>query len=396
MGNGDSPQARRKRVILLASPLFLLSLCFATISFKGNLQVRADYSFYYLTDTTPYIEIFYEIPRGSLIFVKDHSSFRASYQVGIFTSPGKRELSFFHKVRKDVRLETFEETRDEKGKVCDSLLLSLPANTSRILLVFEDLNSDRSASADFLLKEKRPLFLMKGRRVTFDGNFSWEDTISFYLPLESLGPLTLSIIIKKGDKRVFTTFKKWRIADTSSREIFSLPLTEIPEIVYDTSAHYTLSLTLTGKKGAITKKDFQIFVNVSPYLSDKEWARKVSLLFPIATEEEMRNLRGLSKEERKSAWERFWVGHNEKEEDYFAKVDYCLKNFSGGDKGLLSDRAKIYLKYGPPDAIEEYPYETNRKPHYIWRYYDLGLTFLFVDFRGVGEYKLVKDFEEER
>jgi GWxTD domain-containing protein len=115
-------------------------------------------------------------------------------------------------------------------------------------------------------------------------------------------------------------------------------------------------------------------------------------------------------EERDSLWNRFWKQHdptphtelNEMEEEYFGRIAYCEENFSHGDKGWRSDRAKVYVRYGSPDEIQRKPFELyaefpdpygNRSHIYdsyvIWFYYRSNLQFVFADRFGLGEYILL-------
>ncbi len=359
-------------------PLFYL---FAALSFKGDIAVKADYTF--TIDSMVNLEVFYEFPVSSLIFLKDSVGFKATYYCALFSLPEKKLLKT---LRQEIWLKDYAETRDEKRMVRDRLVFRLPDYYSQFLLLFEDKNSDRTSSAQFSLKERPGLFLMKGKSVSFEEEFSWEDTIAFYRPTGRPQFDFLLVSLKKGRRVVFTCSLPPFVGVVSVG-----PFSQIPSILSDTSAYYQLSATYYEKGKLIGKKEWMIFIRVSQFLSDKEWEKKVLALIPIAQEAELKKLLGTPLEMRRAAWEKFWEGKEEKEEDYFKRVDYCLKNFSRGDKGLASDRAKIYLKYGAPDAIEEYPYETNKKPYIIWRYYNLGLTFVFVDVKGIGEYLLMEE-----
>ena len=357
----------------------ILFLTIGSLLFKGDLPVQGDY--FYSSDSLGHLEIFYEVPRSSLIFTKEGEDFVARYECALWISPEKRgDFSFHQKIRKEVRCSNYEETKTEEPEA-GRLFFSLPRNTIRCLLTFACLNSDLSATTQFFLTEKSEIFLQRGGNVTFRETLSYSDTLSLYLP-PNPHITSYEITLKRKKNEIFRKV-------ISAGALFSYPLINSSAIFNDTSGFYTLEITYQ-KEGKREKKEIPIFINVSLFLSDREWQRKVSLLFPITTDEELRRLKFTQKEERQSAWQDFWEKQEISEEEYFSRVDYCLKNFSIGDKGLASDRAKIYLKYGQPDTIEEYPYETGRKPYIIWRYYNLGLVFTFVDLKGIGEYVLVK------
>ena len=61
-----------------------------------------------------------------------------------------------------------------------------------------------------------------------------------------------------------------------------------------------------------------------------------------------------------------------------------------GRDGWRSDRGKIYIQYGEPDQIDDYPVAINGKPFQEWHYYRHGSyrKFVFVDEYEDGDYRL--------
>lgn len=56
--------------------------------------------------------------------------------------------------------------------------------------------------------------------------------------------------------------------------------------------------------------------------------------------------------------------------------------------GVKTDRGRIYVKYGEPDAIEQKVIETDLRPREYWHYYGTGYHFIFIDLRSDGNYRL--------
>jgi GWxTD domain-containing protein len=109
-------------------------------------------------------------------------------------------------------------------------------------------------------------------------------------------------------------------------------------------------------------------------------------------------------EDKKKYFERFWsrrdpnpnTDSNELMEEYFSRVNYANREFSGfSDDGWLSDRGRILIKFGLPDDIERHPFEIDRYPYVIWRYYNLRKVFLFSDRTGFGDYRLDPRYQTE-
>lgn len=56
--------------------------------------------------------------------------------------------------------------------------------------------------------------------------------------------------------------------------------------------------------------------------------------------------------------------------------------------GYNTDRGRVYVKYGEPDAVEQKVIETETRPREYWHYYSTGNAFVFIDIRGDGSYRL--------
>jgi GWxTD domain-containing protein len=109
-------------------------------------------------------------------------------------------------------------------------------------------------------------------------------------------------------------------------------------------------------------------------------------------------------EDKRGYFERFWARRdpnpnteaNELMEEYFSRVNYANREFSGfSDDGWLSDRGRILIKFGLPDDIERHPFEIDRYPYVIWRYYNLRKVFVFSDRTGFGDYRLDPRYQSE-
>ncbi len=59
--------------------------------------------------------------------------------------------------------------------------------------------------------------------------------------------------------------------------------------------------------------------------------------------------------------------------------------------GYKTDRGRVLVLYAEPDEIDRRPSNEGAKPHEIWSYYTIenGVTFVFVDRTGFGDYMLV-------
>jgi len=86
---------------------------------------------------------------------------------------------------------------------------------------------------------------------------------------------------------------------------------------------------------------------------------------------------------------------NELMDEYYRRIAFSNANFSVYRDGWKTDMGLVYIVLGPPDDIERNPYNVDatvfRRPVYAyesWFYYDINLSFLFVDERGFGDYRV--------
>jgi len=132
------------------------------------------------------------------------------------------------------------------------------------------------------------------------------------------------------------------------------------------------------------------------FYDDSAWAAKCEQLLWLTDAGKIAEFKHLPAEGRESAWKSFWreldptptTARNEKEEEYFERIEYAEEIFRRGDKGFRSDRARVYALLGPPESIESRPFELETNAVEVWYYYSRGLTFVFVDRSGFGEYIL--------
>ena len=104
---------------------------------------------------------------------------------------------------------------------------------------------------------------------------------------------------------------------------------------------------------------------------------------------------------------------NEFKEQFYERVAYANEHFSSGKAGRLTDRGRMYIKFGKPDSIESHPtggsYErpwsegggsTTTYPFEKWFYRHIpnvgnGIELEFIDPTGSGEYRIARNPNEK-
>ena len=120
----------------------------------------------------------------------------------------------------------------------------------------------------------------------------------------------------------------------------------------------------------------------------------------IITEQEARAFEMLKTDEQRETFiEQFWgrrdsdpsTKENEYRREHYARLAHANENFSFGYiPGWKTDRGRIYIMYGKPDEVQQFPsgerwiYKNVQKP-------GGGLQLEFVDVKGDGEYRLQKE-----
>jgi GWxTD domain-containing protein len=92
-----------------------------------------------------------------------------------------------------------------------------------------------------------------------------------------------------------------------------------------------------------------------------EWIRDHDLILTKAERDAWEKL--ATDDEREKYIEEIWrrrdpdpdTEENEFKEQFYERVAYANEHFSSGKAGRLTDRGKIYIKFGKPDSIESHP-----------------------------------------
>src|SRR5262249_1829874 len=106
-------------------------------------------------------------------------------------------------------------------------------------------------------------------------------------------------------------------------------------------------------------------------------------------------------EERNMFIEQFWrrrdptpgTPENEFRDEHYRRIAYANQHFATRTPGWKSDRGQAYIKWGPPDAIDETGSQSTRPfPAETWKYAYLegvgsDVSIVFEDRDLTGEYR---------
>ena len=393
------PESLHLRFMWLVSLLLVSSL-----SVQGDLKVTLEPAVYAESSGGAVIELSYEIPYTSLTFVRDSGRFLARYRIGIQVTDARGNVVAGDIWQPTLSQADYASTVGRDSMATGVVRLAVPANATDARVSVSDLASDRRASSTFKVSVPTGgmiIRLLKGGLIYPARKYGAGDTLAALaevLPLRT-GPRAATdscrFTVKQGN-RVLTgatapTF------DSLGRRVarFSYPVADSSQVTTLGGGEYVLEVVGLGSESGL-RASVPFRVDVPFYLDDAAWQGRVDKLIWIAKHDETRRLRSLPRPEREKAWREFWAskdrtpttGRNEREEEYFERIDYAEEHFGHADRGYKSDRGHVYVVYGPPDEIDSRPFEIDSPAYETWHYYEIGRKFIFVDRYGSGAFRL--------
>lgn len=333
------------------------------------------------SDDEQELVFYFTMPPNKLKTVSIDRLFYAEYEV---------QLKLFDRTHKQIYGDFWEKRiRRDTVDISDSVRIRVPKNSDYYELRIVDLHGGE------IFRTSDKILLIK-----YLGNISWDiknDTLTINYTVINPEAEVNRLVLKLEDLEQVIPAKPGKYSQTAVFDVSTLP-----------NGNYKCYFEVYNNKQKIDKVEIPISVARLFFLDDTAWHLKVEQLMYIATPKETNELEKAKKEMRDSLWHSFWkqydptpnTKYNEKEVEYFERIAYCETHFSHGDNGWRSDRAKIYVKYGPPDEIESYPYYNPPKNPYnpiptlydaylVWHYYRINRQFIFGDKHGLGQYILL-------
>lgn len=189
---------------------------------------------------------------------------------------------------------------------------------------------------------------------------------------------TTEHIVKKITKSIEKRFTQQALNLGINIETLKPGNYQLKVVVFD-----SLSLRKMEKSISFTIKKAKEKIEISYPYEDLPYYDAIEY---FVSTQEYKYFQTLKEEGRRLYLKRFWEKHDYKE--ISQRYEYADAHFQEGYlPGSKTDRGRIYIKYGPPDEIDNKQFEES-KPYEYWQYYN-GQEFVFVDIRGTQEYTLV-------
>jgi len=390
---------------------------------EDNFKVREDAPVFYLDVVASAAEdigmsllrTFIKIAYDELQFVREGERFRAEYEVSVtvFDQQGVRADERI--LKKGVVVDGFEETNSGAIFSLVEIEFELHPGEYDLLMGIMDLDSKkvgrqktRITVPDFSLGSLNISAILLADQIAVDssGNFlsipnvlgNYEERQnSLFLWYEIYNRLQLDSVkvmyrIRNYEKKVIREIEHYKILDG----IRTVDIVEIPRGELE-SGRYRLELIVgEGKASVKRERDFTVhWIGMPASASDLEKA--IEQLKYIAKSSDIEQMKKSKGAEKERLLREFWqsrdpspgTGGNELMEEYYRRVAFANANFGAYKEGWKTDRGMVYIILGPPDEIERRPFDPGSKPYEIWSYYQINRVFIFVDYSGFGEYRLI-------
>ncbi|MGQ9677970.1 MAG: GWxTD domain-containing protein [bacterium] len=389
-------------------------LFFLSLSYFGALQFDFDWAFFQGPGDSVRVEFYYGVPYDQLSFQSTNEGLVALFNVRMEMNGLDNQFSECGTIKKRARIGSFQEAAQTRRTFVDQFSIVAPAGRYEVRITIAD-----------SLKEGTRLDTITVPDLTFSPSLSsiqissriMEDTATGRFsavpnPARRLLPKT---------KNLFVYFEGYHlIPDSGSYEVryyllnsnrkdtiirsapwlrkksgvntaitLKLNIDSIADGSYLITAHLS---DLSNNQTATTTTSFTIGTttpSLTPYTfqpSPKE-ERYYRQLEYLATPKELAYYHALSDSGKEAYLAWFWSKHNLSE--FVRRMENAEGRYrSGRTSGVNTDRGRVYVRYGEPDAVERKTMEMEIKPREYWYYYQLGYTFVFIDTRGDGNYRL--------
>ncbi len=359
-----------------------------------------------------------QLLNDDLTFIKADSGYTSEIQVEVYLNNEDQEYVFSRTINKKITVLDYSSTNSREILNTVSTDVPITSGTYNASITVLDKNSNDQASrkTSFEVQAERDStekFLMSD--ILFFENYQINDDgkITQFDPV-------LTNSFSSNEKYVYAYFATYSLQDEQPLQI-TYAVEDDQNIVVQQNQYltksfdnyvehfirlnrynfnknkYILKVVTKNEDSRLSKSAlFTFYWKYSPN-SIEDLNLAIRQLRYIAEEDSIEYYREAAYEAKKAFFKRFWerqdpnpdTKSNSLMREYYRRINYSTEHFSAtGIEGWLTDRGRIYVKFGHPDDIERHPFEAETYPYVIWRYYSLRKNFLFIDRTGFGDYVL--------
>lgn len=370
------------------------------------------------------VDVYIQVPYTQLTFVKEGNFYIANYEVtaGVYDTTGRivTEKIWAEK----ITLTSYSESVSRNGSNISLRSLRLIPGNYKLKIAVQDRESKKNANATV------DLFVR-----SFDEPFALSDAllVSKYSEFDSkkevIPNITNNIVFNEEGFYLFLEFYNnspdtnfninCKVTNSKGKSIlefntpYKLSSEKTPIFLKVEKADFSLGeyiLTVTARsndsivKGtySVSKRVFSRWVGIPKSIVDLNKA--IEQMLYITSREKINELLKIGDQQTKyEKFLDFWKSkdptpnteENELMDEYYGRIEYANQHFSTYQEGWRTDMGMVFIILGPPNNVERRPFNYNTPAYEIWEYYTLNRSFIFVDYTGFGDYRLVnRDFSE--
>ena len=394
------------------------------MALSGALDFSVDQSMFRAGGDSSRVEVFYAIPYEELLYTQTDSFLLAQFSVQTEVAGLDNSFHEAGTILKQARIRSFQEAMQAQRSFVDGFSVTAPAGTFRFRVTVAETSSAGSTSGtreDTLrLKGFNAGLALSSLQV---GSTALTDTVTGAV---SVIPNPSHRFPDKGLQALYVYYEGYNLSpDSDSYRVRAAIVRSRggkPDTVvktqplarpkHGTSAAYAMGVSMAGvepgaytfaveltdvatKQSVTAGQDFVIGSTepeVTAVGSSLDSLSPLELKYYdqihfLATPNQVAYYKALSDSGKKAYLAKFWSTRNLTE--FSRRMETADGRFRAAKvSGINTDRGRVYVKYGEPDAVEQKVVEAETRPREYWHYYGTGYVFVFIDIRMDANYRL--------
>ena len=401
--------------------IFLVMSPFELIAQAELSTYRIDEApnFYYETVTSrasdgmgTNLDIYVKISYDELQFLKSGNTFTAKYEISVIIFNASGDQQDGRTVEELIEVADFDDTNSRELFGVTKVNFLLKKDSYRVNIGVMDLDTRKTGSRRITLmipdySDKLSIsdiiFIDKVEETDSNETIMYPNISGGFISESSEFKAYYEIYGVDGMVEIKNEVKDMKgitiYSDKFERRSTDGMIKEIVSIVKDDLRFnkYKFYVSVSkGKKKVSKSKTFQVrWFGMSESITDLDMA--VNFLRYIATKKVYEKMVSSESEEKRKLFIKFWKKRdpspetetNELMKEYYRRIQYSNEHFATFQEGWKADMGMVFILFGHPNDIERHPFDINSKPYEVWYYYDINRNFVFQDFSGFGEYRLV-------
>ncbi len=365
----------------------------------------------------PSVGVSITLPYTELSWNRTRTGYAAGAGFAVELQPEHGDRLYGDSWEQRLLMDSYAATRNHRNNLVVTRTFDAPAGHYRARVSVSDLSAEsRSQASDGLVVEdlsRVPTGFGDLALGVLDstGTFTAIPTRRFGFNVADLAARVTLFDRRPGDWPRRITFH-WRILDDTGAEstqadtALTLQRSAEPVVLRTPGSNlflgtYTLQIErVEGKARWRTSRTFAVEESGPP--RGKAFDQLLEALAYIASPAEIDGMRHLSADEQAAAWDRFWrrrdptpdTPANEFQIEFFRRLRYAEQHFQGFGPGWRSDMGHVYVRYGPPDQVEQVAASATNAGREIWYYNQPYHRFVFEDRDGFGRFTLLNPLSE--